>query len=381
MKALPTKFASAERTLEKFLRQSFNDISSNSYINAFLNALPAIGVILNAERQVVFANKNLLGLLNIETMDTIIGKRPGEILRCNNSMKEIGGCGTSENCSVCGAVGAILESQKTEKVIKSECRISTDGNKSALAFDFSVEATPFTLNNTKYTIYTMVDVSDEKRRKALERIFFHDIINKAGNLNGLADLIKQIEDKDRIEELLDLVAIVSNEMLDEILAQRQLNSAENGELVLNISFINSFDTISLLAKQISHHSVAANKKVVAIENSVNINFETDPTLLNRILLNMLKNAIEASPKESIISIKCRIENDTIHFDVNNPTYIPQKRQLQIFQRSFSTKGPDRGLGTYSMKLLGEKYLKGKVDFTSSKNKGTVFTLSLPLTSN
>ena len=45
-------------------------------------------------------------------------------------------------------------------------------------------------------------------------------------------------------------------------------------------------------------------------------------------------------------------------------------------RSFSTKGTQRGLGTYSMKILGEKHLGGVVDFETSVNKGTTVYSSL-----
>lgn len=37
----------------------------------------------------------------------------------------------------------------------------------------------------------------------------------------------------------------------------------------------------------------------------------------------------------------------------------------------------RGLGTFSMKLLGEEILGGRVEFTSSAQNGTVFKLDLP----
>jgi sensor histidine kinase regulating citrate/malate metabolism len=63
--------------------------------------------------------------------------------------------------------------------------------------------------------------------------------------------------------------------------------------------------------------------------------------------------------------------------VRNPGWIPREIQLQLFQRSFSTKGQNRGLGTYSIKLLGEKYLNGEVGFASTQEKGTVFWLWLP----
>ena len=46
--------------------------------------------------------------------------------------------------------------------------------------------------------------------------------------------------------------------------------------------------------------------------------------------------------------------------------MPRQVQLQIFKRSFSTKGAARGLGTYSMRLLSERYLKGVVSFTGEK---------------
>jgi len=58
--------------------------------------------------------------------------------------------------------------------------------------------------------------------------------------------------------------------------------------------------------------------------------------------------------------------------------MPHNVQLQIFQRSFSTKAQTgRGIGTYSIKLLGEQYLGGKVEFTSREPDGTAFVLTLP----
>jgi sensor histidine kinase regulating citrate/malate metabolism len=50
--------------------------------------------------------------------------------------------------------------------------------------------------------------------------------------------------------------------------------------------------------------------------------------------------------------------------------------MQLFQRSFSTKGQSRGIGSYSIKLLTENYLKGKVSFISNENDRTVFSIEL-----
>jgi sensor histidine kinase regulating citrate/malate metabolism len=50
--------------------------------------------------------------------------------------------------------------------------------------------------------------------------------------------------------------------------------------------------------------------------------------------------------------------------------------MQIFQRSFSTKDRNRGIGTYSVKLVTENYLKGKVSFISNEAEGTIFKVEL-----
>ena len=52
--------------------------------------------------------------------------------------------------------------------------------------------------------------------------------------------------------------------------------------------------------------------------------------------------------------------------------------MQIFKRSFSTKGKGRGLGTYSVRLLAENYLKGKAGFISNEKEGTIFFVDLPV---
>ncbi len=97
---------------------------------------------------------------------------------------------------------------------------------------------------------------------------------------------------------------------------------------------------------------------------------------------MVKNALEASPTGDVVTLGVDtalgvgIAERELHFWVHNTSVIPEVYHQRIFQRDFSTKGPDRGLGTYSMKLLSH-FLSGDVHFVSSSGSGTRFTLSLP----
>ena len=45
--------------------------------------------------------------------ESIYGMRAGECVDCIHAWEEKGGCGTSEFCSECGAVNAVMNSQET----------------------------------------------------------------------------------------------------------------------------------------------------------------------------------------------------------------------------------------------------------------------------
>jgi signal transduction histidine kinase len=104
---------------------------------------------------------------------------------------------------------------------------------------------------------------------------------------------------------------------------------------------------------------------------------SDPALLSRVLTNLVKNALEASAVGEIVTLTCRSWGEFVEFSVHNPSVMPPEVRRQIFQRSFSTKGAGRGLGTYSVKLLTERYLGGTVDFDSVEGEGTTFRARYP----
>ena len=67
----------------------------------------------------------------------------------------------------------------------------------------------------------------------------------------------------------------------------------------------------------------------------------------------------------------------VTFSVWNAGHIPGATVHRIFQRYFTTKGPGRGNGTWSMKVVGEELLRGEVGFRTSELGGTTFWITLP----
>jgi signal transduction histidine kinase len=225
-----------------------------------------------------------------------------------------------------------------------------------------------------------MDISHEKRRRVLERIFFHDIMNSAGSLKGWVQMLDSTAPED-MEMVKDLLKTISNDIIDEINSQKILSNAENNDLVPNISLITSLDIIELIIEKYKNHPVAEGKILKVDSNSKSIAFKSDLVLISRVIGNLLKNAIEASRDGKTVTVGCNENNGNIEFWVHNESFIPRDIQLQIFQRSFSTKGADRGIGTYSIMLLTEKYLNGKVSFTTDEAIGTTFFASYPLNMN
>ena len=155
-------------------------------LRPLFDAVPDVVLILNEQRQIVFANRALENLTRLEN-ETALGMRPGEAVDCRHAFSTEGGCGTTEFCRACGAVQAVLSSLDGHETVE-ECRIAL---KNGDALDLQVSATPLTLGGQLYAFCVLKDISDEKRRRMLEHVFFHDILNSAGALRGLADLLQR----------------------------------------------------------------------------------------------------------------------------------------------------------------------------------------------
>jgi signal transduction histidine kinase len=353
-------------------------ISPFAALQEVLNSLPSAAGILNSKRQAIFVNYYLLNSLGINSFESLFGKKPGEILGCLHALENENQCGISENCKFCGTLQAMKKTEATNETAISEMRLNAIQRGIIIARDFKVTVSPLLLNNNAYMILYLNDISHEKRRIKLERIFFHDVLNKVSSLRGIVELLSKNNSTTKSGDLINIISVIVNDLTSEILSQRQLVAAENGELELNIGPIKISEMLYQLVKQAEQYIGPNNIKIKVEQEDKNIIIGSDKTLLDRVIINMLKNAIEASEKDDIVTLKAYISEKYLIISVHNHIFIPEDIQLQIFHRSFSTKGNDRGLGTYSIKLLTESYLKGKAYFISSDNGGTTFFIKIPI---
>ena len=346
-----------------------------------LEALTEAVLVLNPQRQVVYANSAVRQYVDFESLDEIIGLRPGNLLSCVHAQERENGCGTTAFCQYCGAAEVILKTldDKIEESIEEnsflkECRIRlTDGS----SLDLIVKGRRVQLEGEVFTLFSVQDISDRKRRRILERVFFHDILNTVGGIRSLAELQLQNDGDGNSPHLQELLFTLANDLISKIQAQQDLAAAEAGELKSNFIACPAEAVLQQVVERYRSHHLSQDKQINFEQNSDSRMVTTDERVLQRVLGNMLRNALEASRSGDVVKVGSDALPGAVRFWVHNRGFIPQDAQMQIFQRSFSTKGSRRGLGTYSIKLLTEKYLHGQVGFTSTEEKGTLFYVTIP----
>jgi hypothetical protein len=368
-------FAPPERASMQKIDEQHRALASDPILAKLLDCFPEPAAVLNVERQIVYANDKLAHLIGCGRTQ-LLGLRPGEALACIHADEEPCGCGTSQFCRLCGAAQALMASQASRVQETEECRITCRRPEGLTARDLRVWSTPIEVQGETLTVFAIRDTTDEKRRQALERVFYHDVLNTAGGLRGILELWPEVGGEEAIA-LTEQARTLAGLVIDEIEAQRDLAVAESGDLRVNFR---GFDVAPLLVRLCLLYSRLTMERggmILPPEFSGSTMIRTDEVLLSRILGNLIKNAIEASSRGQKIRVSF-VNLGAPTFHIHNESFMPEDVQLQMFQRSFTTKsGTGHGIGSYSVKLLTERYLDGWVTFSSSPTAGTTFTVTLP----
>ena len=140
----------------------------------------------------------------------------------------------------------------------------------------------------------------------------------------------------------------------------------------------------------SFRSLAAAKSISLSMNSGHeLSIVADESLIRRMLLNLIDNAIKYTPTGGTVSIATDSTDERAEISVaNDGPGIPVELQPRIFERFFrgdqartrSTPDGGAGLGLSIAKWIAEVH-HGSLELTRSDLTGTVFTVNLPRASS
>lgn len=373
-----THFAPVERSDPEDLKKDIRILDSSPFVDGMMRVTGGLLAILNDQRQVLAFNEAFAESLGIEDPEAVFGLRPGEVLQCIYAQEAKGGCGTGRFCVTCGAAIAIMASLRSQRTEQRECVATLQRGGKTEDLYFIVHCSPITVEEKRYYLFFLQDVTVSQNRAALERMFFHDVKNMIGALTLNTHLMTSLpNEQDRQASQLRIQRIA--DYLDkEVEMQRVLTYNDAQGYCLEVKEVSVPELVQEMCDIAARHP-AANGKDMNLAKSIpeKVVF-TDVSLLRRVLLNMTINALEATRPGQTVKFWVEDRGKTVVFYVWNELPIPESIGLRVFQRNFSTKeGAGHGLGAYTMKLFGETYLGGQVRFTSSCEKGTLFEFEIP----
>ena len=371
---MSTYFAAPHRSSESELALEIGFVSRNPVVTGLLNSIGGLLAVLDANRQIVALNDSFMRMLGVEDPAEAFGLRPGEVLNCVHAEDAPHGCGTTEYCSTCGAAVAIVASLSENRPVERLCALSRNNGERQSDLALLVRSQPIDLDDKRYILLFLRDVTREQQRAALERTFFHDISNMVGMLVGASELLlSQGESRLALN-----IHQASLRLRREISIQRLLLQNSAHDYQPHWERVSTQDVMDDLEALFAGHPLARDTEIRFSNRAPDVKMTTDTSLMGRVLSNMVINAVEATGSRGTVEISAEQRDSDVVFSVWNAQSIPPDIQRRVFQRNFSTKSePGRGVGTYSMKLLGEEILGGQVGYTSNPDAGTTFTMTVP----
>jgi signal transduction histidine kinase len=105
----------------------------------------------------------------------------------------------------------------------------------------------------------------------------------------------------------------------------------------------------------------------------------DRVRLKQVLLNIVKNAIEAMGQGGNLSVRSQRKEDRVEIDItDNGCGISPEEMERIFSPFYTTKQHGTGLGLSISKSIIEEHQGSSISVKSEKGKGTSFNISLPV---
>jgi signal transduction histidine kinase/tRNA A-37 threonylcarbamoyl transferase component Bud32 len=202
--------------------------------------------------------------------------------------------------------------------------------------------------------------------------------HQPGIYRGICQIAEQI-DLPCLPSRLELLSQSRNSLA----SLRQIVKDLSSSAELHVSGLQEVNLNAAIEPAINITRVRANKKGVHLE----VDLAQLPLItcfsaeINRVVLNLLNNAIDACPKGKKITLRSCSEPAGVAIQViDTGTGIDPSILDKIFEPHFSPKPPGRGrgLGLSLSSLIVEKH-GGRIEVESRVGHGTHFTVRLPLT--
>lgn len=262
---------------------------------------------------------------------------------------------------------------------------------------FDVYSSPLAINGARGQILTLVDVTEAaeaerglRRQESLAAVgqataqVAHEIRNPLGSIRlGVSMLRDSVTDREGLNtiELVERGIMHLNKLVVDVAQFSRRKALEQANVDLHELIKRSLE---LVADKIKDKDTPIEKKLA---DQILIG-HWDPDQLSQVFVNVIANAIDASPRHAPVVISTEVVNVPRGSDkqvvrharitiADQGSGMDEATRERVFEPFFSTKKRGTGLGLAIVKQIVEQH-EGTINVESEPEKGTRFIIDLPL---
>lgn len=228
----------------------------------------------------------------------------------------------------------------------------------------------------------------ERMRQDMVNMLIHDLRGPLGNLINAIDLVSMLMESEteasKINRFLEMArrsGQAVNDLVDSILDVSRL---EQGEMLLQRNMTNLNQLLQAVEDQVMPQALSKQMELKIQPVSEDWEAWIDSSMIRRVLINLVGNAIKYTPEQGRVTITTNISGNKLHFAISdNGPGISKANQAHVFDKfsrvDYSVSTPGVGLGLAFCKLATEAH-QGTISVESAgvPGQGSTFHVVLPL---
>ncbi len=238
---------------------------------------------------------------------------------------------------------------------------------------------------------TRAETAEQRERLKMDLVsaLAHDIKNPLGIIMGYAETMAdkfagRSEEKDSLE-ILDRIQDSAQRIVNLVTGFLEASKAEAGKISVQEEPVE----LNTLIREVAQQQMGElRKKNISMDVDLDNNIPTimgDKAQLDRVLWNLIGNAIKFTPAAGKITVSSKRDNEYVRVAVKDTGIGIPKEELPLLFAQFrrlkgSAKIEGTGLGLFIVKTIIEAH-KGSVQAESSDGQGSTFTVRVPIRSS
>ena len=341
----------------------------------FNRTLNRLRNIFDKERHEIIEQEKYFGLMldHVKTGIAVIEK-DGRVAYCNNTALHLLGIAT---------FGHIRQLRAVSDSLYDSFQTIADGNEERASYynesgkmTISLTASEAKIGKDTVKIIAFNDISNEiaeneqQSWSKLIRVLTHEIMNTITPIASLSDTLLTFDVDEDIKNGLSTISESSKGLIKFVDSYRNLT-----RVAPPVKKAFYFKELAERVISLTREQAAMNGAVCTYEElSEDIILYADEGQITQILINLVKNAVQAEARNVVITAQLTPSEQTVISVSNDGLPISRESQDEIFVPFFTTKQEGTGIGLSLSRQIMRLH-NGSLSLTRSDAKETVFTLT------